>query len=279
MIKINKSSVIPDILLTKGTEELANFCKTYDSEPENYRQESGTKNLNLKKFEANAQIYGHKTVKKQLIEDQFKKCCFCESKIISISHGDIEHFRPTTAYNKKNETSLSYPGYYWLAYDWQNLFFSCQICNQKYKKNNFPLLDEKSRMKCHYDAKKINNEQNLLIHPSSEDPENYIYFIEEFPKARNERGQMNITTFGIDRKELDEDRRNYLNSIKIAMSFALIDINDPQQIELAFKAFKLPKDELLERIKISQNLIGNAAKKQSVFASMVRSNFPELPRN
>ena len=45
-------------------------------------------------FEFDSSVYGHKTVKKALIEAQHGKCCFCEAKVVHISYGDVEHFRP-----------------------------------------------------------------------------------------------------------------------------------------------------------------------------------------
>jgi hypothetical protein len=44
---------------------------------------------------------------------------------------------------------LEQPGYFWLAYVWANLFLACQLCNQSFKKNLFPLADPAKRARSH----------------------------------------------------------------------------------------------------------------------------------
>ena len=58
---------------------------------------------------------------------------FCESKVSHIAYGDVEHFRPKAGYRQRPEDPLVQPGYYWLAYEWSNLLFCCQLCNQRFK--------------------------------------------------------------------------------------------------------------------------------------------------
>src|SRR5215213_1418661 len=73
-----------------------------------------------------------------LLQKVFKgKCAYCDSQITVTSFGDAEHFRPkgrvTIKKNGKEEIVMvngePHPGYYWLAYDWRNLFPACQRCN------------------------------------------------------------------------------------------------------------------------------------------------------
>lgn len=54
------------------------------------------------------------------------KCAYCESKADTVAYCDVEHFRPKTIY-------------WWLAYWYENYLYSCQICNQLYKKAQFPV--------------------------------------------------------------------------------------------------------------------------------------------
>ena len=44
-----------------------------------------------------------------------------------------------------DEKEMKVPGYFWLAYAWQNLFLACQLCNQRFKKNLFPLENPDER--------------------------------------------------------------------------------------------------------------------------------------
>ena len=53
------------------------------------------------------------------------KCAYCEAPTDTVAHGDVEHFRPKSVY-------------WWLALCFDNYLYSCQICNQTYKGDNFP---------------------------------------------------------------------------------------------------------------------------------------------
>ena len=67
-----------------------------------------------------------KAGKTRLKKDTIGKCAYCESPTDVVAHGDVEHFRPKSVY-------------WWLVYCLDNHLFACQICNQTYKGNNFPL--------------------------------------------------------------------------------------------------------------------------------------------
>ncbi len=70
-----------------------------------------------------------KKAKKQLKKESHGKCAYCEAPTAVVAHGDVEHFRPKSKY-------------WWLAYCYDNYLFSCQLCNQSFKGNEFPLGDE-----------------------------------------------------------------------------------------------------------------------------------------
>jgi hypothetical protein len=67
-----------------------------------------------------------KSGKNQLKAESCGKCAYCEAPTTVVAHGDVEHFRPKTIY-------------WWLAYCYENHLFACQICNQTYKSDNFPI--------------------------------------------------------------------------------------------------------------------------------------------
>jgi uncharacterized protein (TIGR02646 family) len=164
-------------------------------------------------FKFKADIYGHPQVKDSLLTLQNGKCCFCEAQINHVSYGDVEHFRPKGGWIQDSEP-LNTPGYYWLAYDWENLFLSCQLCNQRFKKNYFPLENNVNRAKSHHDN--ISSEAPLFIHLTNENPEDFICFKDEIPVAINGnlRGDTAIKHTGIDRGALNENRRTNLNPIR-----------------------------------------------------------------
>lgn len=90
-------------------------------------------------------VYAAPEVKQALCDDQHGKCAFCESLVRHVAYGDVEHFRPKAAYRADSGHPLRRPGYYWLAYDWSNLVFACELCNRRHKANLFPLADETRR--------------------------------------------------------------------------------------------------------------------------------------
>jgi uncharacterized protein (TIGR02646 family) len=179
MIQINKSANIPAVLTDKGKAKIKELCDAFDANPDAYSK-AFNKTTNPFKFEFDGEIYGPKEVKDQLKDEQFNKCCFCENKDFDdIAHGDVEHFRPKGAF-AKDATVKGFlrPGYYWMAYEWENLFYSCQICNQSFKKNYFPLTDEIKRAKTHKD-KLEPLAVTLLLDPGKENPELHIGFRKE----------------------------------------------------------------------------------------------------
>jgi uncharacterized protein (TIGR02646 family) len=67
-----------------------------------------------------------KTAKSQLKKESGGKCAYCEANAEVVAHGDVEHYRPKSIY-------------WWLAYTYDNYLYACQICNQIYKSDNFPI--------------------------------------------------------------------------------------------------------------------------------------------
>src|SRR5437016_1604606 len=124
MIPIVKPAA-PAVLVTRGPAATQQLCDAYQSAPADYQR--GTKT-----FAFDASLYGAATVKDTLRIAQHKKCAFCESYFAHVGFGDVEHFRPKAGYKQRDSDELKRPGYYWLAYDWSNLFYSCQLCNQRF---------------------------------------------------------------------------------------------------------------------------------------------------
>jgi uncharacterized protein (TIGR02646 family) len=201
VIKITKPSQAPAILTTSGVTKRDIHCADYLLHKADY--DSGKL-----KFSFDDGIYGHATVKQALIDAQHSKCCFCERK--AGQDGDVEHFRPKSGSRQTAKGRLLRPGYYWLAYDWNNLFLSCSACNQRHKRNLFPLSNPDQRVTSHTDD--IAQESPLLLHPVLQDPEEYIGFRKEIPFAidDNPLGKETIKGCGLKREFMNEDRRKHL---------------------------------------------------------------------
>jgi uncharacterized protein (TIGR02646 family) len=207
MIRIHRPPVAPAVLRTEG----ATCRQAHEAEVDADRTafESGAATLAFERS-----VYGHETVKRALLAMQHDKCAFCEAKPLHVSDGDVEHFRPKGGVRQSEAEPLQRPGYYWLAYDWDNLLFACERCNRRHKKNRFPLADHKRRARSH--RQPIAAEAPVFIDPSLEDPERYISYREHVPIAiaGNARGEQTIDALGLRRPELHADREKHLEIVK-----------------------------------------------------------------
>jgi uncharacterized protein (TIGR02646 family) len=142
------------------------------------------------------------------------KCCYCERKRDMKRESDVEHFRPKL--NVANDNN--HPGYWWLAYEWDNYLLSCKTCNQTHKKTNFPLLSCSTRAQTPEDD--LKTEKPVLINPAEENPEDYIGFdwsIGLYVKAigRDDalRGHNTALLLGLNAKTLLEQRVEILDEL------------------------------------------------------------------
>lgn len=212
MNKISKSTPVPDILLTRGEELKAKLIEQADNGETN--------------FSFSSEVYADSTVKDRLKSDQHNKCSYCE-RYLNGDFGDVEHFRPKKAYQQSFGSAMNWPGYYWLAYNWDNLLLSCSECNRSFKKNLFPLEDEHKRDVPH---RNVTQEVSLLINPTSEDPGRFVCFEEHIVKARvidgaeSSKGKATIDILKLnDRADLVEARRRKWNEYQtIKKSIAVI---------------------------------------------------------
>lgn len=248
MIRIVKPSTTPQILLTKGTKQTKQDNAAYDSDPDGYR--SGNRKFN----EFKSTIYGDESVKRVLLNAQHGKCCYCEARFLATSYGDIEHYRPKGAVKQMLGSSKEYPGYYWLAYDWNNIFVSCTTCNKK-KSILFPLEDEATRARSHHDN--IEDEKPLFINPAVNDPQEHIYFHREEPIPITEIGRKTIESLKLRRPALQEARREWLTVLE-----------DLRDLIVAGENFDNPN--MQKQIKKAKHLLETAVRPQSQFSSMVQ---------
>jgi hypothetical protein len=124
--------------------------------------------------------------------------------------GDVEHFRPKAGWCQGAGEPLNTPGYYWLAYDWNNLLLCCSACNQRFKRNYFPLVNPEARANAPEDD--ISLEVPLFINPAERDPAEFIDFRKEIAYAIDDNpiGKMTIGALGLNRANFNERRRDHL---------------------------------------------------------------------
>lgn len=148
-------------------------------------------------------------VRLTLWEYQHRKCCYCERQRDPKREPDVEHFRPKTEIEGEGK-----PGYWWLAYNWDNLFFSCKTCNQT-KLAKFPIRGTRARNP----NDSLSLEDSVLVHPVDENPEQFIGWNWDFStiplawpigKDNPKRGAQTIKILGIDQISLAEERGGLL---------------------------------------------------------------------
>lgn len=165
---------------------------------------------------ANPRLYNHPVVKEALRTGQHDKCAYCETQNPS-SHDVVEHYRPWDGWRQQRRDVLGKPQYFWLAYEWENLLFACDICNdQGHKGNLFPLANPAHRATAANPAHVA--EDPLLINPYGPlNPEDHITWDRDVPKARNPSpyGMTTIEVFRLDRGDRRADfRRAYLQRVE-----------------------------------------------------------------
>lgn len=172
------------------------------------------------RLEADRSVYADDRVKAALEELFHGKCAYCESDILAAFDWDVEHFRPKGRVAERED----HPGYYWLAYNWENLFPSCQHCNQNRKDrplwedsalgsaagklDQFPLADESTRALG--PASDLATEKRLLIDPCADQPEDHLRFAVDgavIAVAGDRQGETSIAVFHLDRRRLRLRRR------------------------------------------------------------------------
>ena len=163
-------------------------------------------------------LYSSKALRQLLWENQREKCCFCERKY-ERKRSTVEHFRPKTAVNRGQ--SKEKPGYWWLAYELNNLYFCCANCNGA-KGIFFPLEQGSPRLQAKaLPWQPVPNqaiERPLLLDPGFDDPAEHLTFVELpggdwdiAPKDLSERGRETIARTELDRDDLKKLRKSYFS--------------------------------------------------------------------
>ncbi len=162
-------------------------------------------------------------LKSYLFEIFDGKCAYCESKVLDVAAGDVEHYRP-----KKGVDGMpTHPGYYWLAYDLENLLPCCEKCNRAGAKMNlFPIPMEGDRAWRPEDD--IEAEHPYLLNPYGHDPAEHLRFVLG-PDGRplgtvagtTEAGRKSVEIYHLNRPELIEERRSEQQCVVLELELLL----------------------------------------------------------
>jgi uncharacterized protein (TIGR02646 family) len=122
--------------------------------------------------------YRHAEIKQALIVETNAKCVYCESKILHVVHGDIEHIIPKVLHPE-------------LSFEWSNLTLACDICN-----TNKGATDG-------------------LLDPYAEDPEAHFLFLGPMLTVRPDKEGAKLTdrVLELNRIKLFERRREKIANL------------------------------------------------------------------
>lgn len=163
------------------------------------------------------------------------KCAYCESSVCHISPGDVEHYRP----KRKIAEDGQHKGYYWLAYEPQNLLPVCEECNEaRGKLTHFPING--IRACCPNDD--LDAEERLLLMPYLDYPRNELYFqpipkgvpideLKDTVKGLTKRGEASTKIYHLNRRELVRRRAQAQKNIEDSLGLLLIkDLDKLQEL-------------------------------------------------
>jgi uncharacterized protein (TIGR02646 family) len=158
-------------------------------------------------------VYGHDDVRWALRQMQHSKCCYCEVHMDEYTPRHVEHWRPKAAVKQDDDALELKPGYYWLAYKWDNLFLACTLCNSVHKRTLFPLRDPARRARSHLDS--LLDEEPLLLRPDEDDPDHHIEWRHDQPRGLTDRGRATVEVVGLIRDN-DSRRTELLKRLDLA---------------------------------------------------------------
>lgn len=167
-------------------------------------------------------VYREPRVKSALEQLFHHKCAYCESQVEGF---EVEHFRPKGAVSE----DATHPGYYWLAYEWSNLYPACMFCNQR--RYDQPLWDDDKKLpaagkatqfplvpggrRAHNPDDDLALELPLLLDPCTDDPVEH-YSVNPFTGAllpKTERGKATERVFNLNRRRLSKFRAKILQKL------------------------------------------------------------------
>ncbi len=185
MIKVERIAK-PSILVDQADNWRNNYQQAITGSNNNPRNK--TAQNNKKKAEKK---YNHKDIKAALKQMFNGKCAYCESQVLHIDFGDIEHFRPKVIFSE-------------LCFEWENLLLACGRCNSKENKGDqFP------------DAQT----GGPLVNPVEEEPGDFFDFIFDAKTGTANvipKGTRGITTemvLGLNRPDLVKQRSDRVRTI------------------------------------------------------------------
>jgi uncharacterized protein (TIGR02646 family) len=138
------------------------------------------------------------------------KCAFCESRLeIAAAAPITHHWRPIQEAVDVDGT-VSRGHYWWLAYEWENIYLSCQRCATA-AGSQFPV--ERTRASAGTLDLSLLDEDPLLLDPCRDDPTVHLDFLPDGSvRSVSKRGMHTIAIYSLNRAALVSARRQAIDA-------------------------------------------------------------------
>lgn len=224
MIRVGRSTVHPPEILVDprgaGASERRKAAEFYAE------RSQPTDGKRRKAF--SFKVYRDDAVKSALEKLFHGKCAYCEAFYAATQPVDVEHWRPKGGVDLDPwETISDFPGYPWLASEWENLLPSCIDCNRARTQRHsdgssavtgkgmrFPVEQGTTRAT---DPSSLANERPLLLNPCDDEPGAHLGPAPDEAAVfvpRSERGRMSILIYGLNRAALVVARRERASEVR-----------------------------------------------------------------
>jgi uncharacterized protein (TIGR02646 family) len=154
-------------------------------------------------FAFDESLLDSRDVRSALFHTSNGRCSFCNTPGRAGAEIRPHRLRPAQdAVAADGRTSRRH--YWWLAYEWENLFLACAGCRTA-QGSKFPTERRRVRVGTH--ERLAERERPYLIDPTQEDPEPHFAYLDTGEVVwRDERGFITIETFDLNRPQLVSER-------------------------------------------------------------------------
>lgn len=136
------------------------------------------------------------------------KCAFCETFVNLEAPGILDHLRPKWA-TRGLGREYSPDHYWWLAFEWSNLYLTCANCN-KQRGPRFPVKGDRIKGP----GEDLGNEEPLLLDPCADRPDEHLRFdTSGRVSPLSGRGDVTINLVALNRLDLVSRRRRLIREL------------------------------------------------------------------
>ena len=191
MIRVERASVDPpDGLSSPAAEEARAAAASF------FRSRARVNRQQQHKFAES--IYAARGVRSRLEKLFHARCAFC-CRPLAAKEARVHHLRPSQdAVGHDGSTSRSH--YYWLAYDWSNLYLACTECTEA-QGPKFPV--DRQRATPGRIGQALDAEMPVVLDPCRDDPELKLVYLKSGEVASEDaRGRSTVDIFDLNRRQL-----------------------------------------------------------------------------